>query len=280
MTNTNVNRVRIEPGSTKHSIRVIDLPLANCRVNPNQPRQQFDETALAELASSIEKHGLLQPITVTRDKKNKEGFMVVAGERRFRAFGLLGRDVIPAILTSGNIDEIALIENLQREDLNALEEAEALANLKKKYGYTHIELGQAIGKAQSTISEILKITTLPLKIRKDLRTSDVNKSILIELARIKDKKEQLKYWQDIKERGATVKQARAKKHGQVVKPSVEASQRTLTTAKRMITELERIAGDTSNTVFSSEQYEELLSVYERFVSFVDQEAERHVKQKD
>ncbi|WP_261771972.1 ParB/RepB/Spo0J family partition protein [Nitrosococcus oceani] len=101
--------------------------LTNLRENPDQPRKAFDEAALQKLADSIEQHGLIQSITVASDPGNEEGYMVVAGERRFRAFKQLGRETIPAIVTQGNRDEIALIENLQRENLNPLEEAEALA---------------------------------------------------------------------------------------------------------------------------------------------------------
>ena len=273
---TKTPRIRIEPGQTRESLKIIELPLESIRRNPNQPRKQFDEAALAELAASIEKHGLLQPVTVSKDPRNKNGFLLVAGERRFRAFESLGRDVIPAIYTSGNVDEIALIENLQREDLNAFEEADALARLKKKYGYNNVELGQTIGKARSTVSEILRINDLPRKVKQDVLTSDVNKSVLIELAKVKDKKEQLKLWKDIKDRGVTVRQARATKK-QVPMEEHEldtVSKRTLTSAKRMISELERIAKSNEGKALPGNSYDELLTVYDRFVLFMQEEAQR------
>ena len=144
----------------------MDVPLGDLRASPHQPRKTFDPDGLRELADSIAQHGLLQPITVLRDPKDKNKFVVIAGERRFRAHALLERPAIPAMITTGNADEIALIENLQREDLTPLKEAEALERLQKKYGYIQEELAKAIGKARSTVTNLLKLTSLPPKIKK------------------------------------------------------------------------------------------------------------------
>jgi ParB family transcriptional regulator, chromosome partitioning protein len=265
-------RVRILPGETKHSLRVIDVPLSSCRRNPDQPRQTFDKAGIRELADSIERHGLLQPITVKRDPKNKQGFVVVAGERRFRAFELLGRETIPAVVTSGNADEIALIENLQREDLHPIEEAQALEKLKDKYGYTQEEVGKAVGKDRTTITHLLKLNDLPRKIKEESVTSHVvSKSLLIELSKVADPKKQLSLWKDIKERGVTVRQARAKKQDKEQR-QVSESQRTLTSGKRFVADLERLASE--EVVFDRDKYEELLMVYRRFMAFMDQQASK------
>ena len=260
-----LDRIRIEPNQNQYSLRVIDIPLDVCRLNPHQPRKIFDEGALKDLAASITQHGLLQPVTVTRDKRKKNHFILVAGERRFRAFQSLNRETIPAIVTTGNPAEIALIENLQREDLSAVEEAEALARLKKVHGYNNVELGKAIGKARSTISHLLKINDLPRKIRDEAVEASVSKSVIIELAKIKDKKEQLNLWTDIKERGATVKQIRKQKK---TPEELEESQdkRLISTGKRFVTELERITSGGSD--LSADKYEELLTIYERFVNYM------------
>jgi ParB family chromosome partitioning protein len=259
------------PGQSKDSLKVVDIPLTICKVNPNQPRKLFDDVALRDLAASIDRYGLLQPITVRRDPKNKEGFMVVAGERRFRAFQLLGKETIPAVISSGNADEIALIENLQRENLNPIEEAEGLERLRKKYGYTMKEIGQAVGKAESTISHLLKITDLPRRIKEELANSQTTRSFLIELAKLEDKKAQLKIWDDAKKGGMTIQELRRRKRITEGKSSSD-EQRILTNAKRLVTELERISED--GRAMDAEKYEELLEVYQRFVAFVDQEAER------
>lgn len=270
----NLNRVRIDPSKDKYSLRVIDIPLSSCRANPNQPRKYFDEAALQDLAKSIESHGLIQPITVMRDKKNKNGFVVVAGERRFRAYQLLKRAMISAVVTSGNADEIALIENLQRENLNAIEEAAALQQLKKHHNYNNVELGQTIGKARSTISGILRINDLPKSIKDAVLTSDdVNKSVLLELAKIDDKKEQMKFWKAIKEKGMTVKEARKLKKKVEGKP-LDDSMRILSTGKRFVSDMERIIQQGEGKALDQDKYDELLDLYERFTKMLTEVAEQ------
>lgn len=256
-------RVHIKP---KTELRVIDVPLSSCRPNPDQPRKHFDAAALEDLAASIDRHGLLQPITLKRDPKNKNGYLIVAGERRFRAFQHLKRERISAILSTGNTDEIALIENLQREDLKPLEEAETLLRLQKKYAYTHEELGKAVGKARSTISNLLKLTTLPSKIKRESSSSNLaTKSFLIELSKIKDPKKQLVFWKEAKEKGITVKEARARK-----KPSSSKtvhSKKVIQKGEEFLKELERLATQEQN--LSNENYERLLGIFERLVNFLD-----------
>lgn len=265
-----LSRVRVNPGQTKDSLRVVDIPLSICRTNPQQPRKTFDPKSLQELATSIEQHGLLQPITVKRDPKSKEGFVLVAGERRFRAFELLKRESIPGVVTSGNADEIALIENLQREDLSPLEEAEALERLQKKYNYTQEELAKTIGKARPTITNLLKLTSLPKKIKKECSTSNIaSKSFLIELSKLDDPKKQLAFWNEAKERGVTVREARAKKVASTGRSTSE-TQRTLSMGKRFVRDLERLAADEES--FDLDRYEELLDIFKRFVKLVEQEA--------
>lgn len=265
------SRVRIDPGQTKYSLRIVDVPLQDCRTNPHQPRKVLDSASLQELANSIAQHGLLQPITVRRDPKNKQGFVVVAGERRFRAYELLQRPTIPAVITSGNADEIALIENLQREDLTPLEEAEALERLQKKYGYTQEELAKTVGKARSTITNLLRLTSLPRKIKKECSTSNVaTKSFLIELSKLPNANEQLAFWNEAKERGITVREARARK--QPIREAKVASdaRRTLSTGKRFVSELESLTSH--EEPMSVEKYEELLELFQKFVAFVEREA--------
>src|SRR5687767_6688317 len=117
--------------------RVVEIDLVKLRPNPDQSRRIFDAVALRELANSIEQHGLIQPISIAPDPDpTSEGYIIVAGERRYRAHQLLNRTTIPAIITSGDPAEIAVIENLQRENLHPLEEAHALNNLMQKHRYT------------------------------------------------------------------------------------------------------------------------------------------------
>ena len=140
---------------------VIELPLIEIRSNPYQPRKKFDEELLLELASSIKEHGIVQPIIV---KKSIKGYELVAGERRTRASRLAGMTTIPAIIKDYNdqeMMEIALIENIQRENLNPIEEATALAAIIKSTGMTQEEIGRKFGKSRSHITNILGLLKLP-----------------------------------------------------------------------------------------------------------------------
>ena len=180
--------------------RIIEVDIKKLRQNPDQPRKIIEEASLRELADSIAQHGLIQPIAVAPDSESDEYFIVVAGERRWRACELLGRETIPAIVTQGNPDEIALIENIQREDLTPIEEAEALSKIMERHGYKQEDLGRIIGKAQNTVSETLRLNKLPQTIKDEYRTSDIaniSKSALIELARIKNNEDQLTVWRPI-----------------------------------------------------------------------------------
>lgn len=238
--------------------RIVEVDLDRLAPNPDQPRKRFDENALQELAASIKKHGLIQPVTV----KEAEGdtFILVAGERRYRAHKLLGRTTIAAIVTQGNPDEIALIENLQREDLNPVEAAEALAIMMERYHYSQEELGQTIGKTRVTVNEWLRINTLPQKIKEECRTSDtLHKSVLIELARIDEESEQLRLWEQIKSgRLTTVRAARERKTTQrLPKPTFNQA---VEKGQRFILELKVLAKN--KEALAEPDYRQLVNLYE------------------
>jgi ParB family chromosome partitioning protein len=198
-------------GTSPDLPKIIEVDLAKLRPNPDQPRTTTDPISLEELASSIAKHGLIQPIAVARDPEETEGFIIVAGERRYRAFQHLRKESIPAIITTGDPAEIALIENIQREDLHPLDEARALTRLMQKHGYTQDEVSKVVGKARRTVGELLMLTTLPQPIQEEWRTSAIPKSTLIEIARIDTAQEQLTLWEHVKHGGMTVREARATK---------------------------------------------------------------------
>ena len=187
-------------GTSADFPQIIELKLTQIVPNPDQPRKTFQEESLAELADSIKQHGLIQPITVQHRDEEADTYLLVAGERRFRAFERLGRDTIPAIITTGNAEEIALIENIQREDLNPLEEAEALERMMERHRYTQEQLGQIIGKSQANVSKALGILTLPETIKAEYRTQPlIGKWVLIEIARMKSEADQLAAWNAVKE---------------------------------------------------------------------------------
>ena len=159
------------------------------RDNPYQPRQIFDQQALEELAESVRQKGILQPIIIRKGEDQE--IYLVAGERRLRAAKMAGLEQIPAVLTKGNPVEISLIENLQREDLKPIEEAEALRRMIDEYQYTQEQLAQVVGKARNTITQTLSLNKLPDEIKKECPHADIPKRILIEIAR-KDTAEEMK----------------------------------------------------------------------------------------
>lgn len=145
---------------------IIELDLFELRPNPYQPRKVFNDEALMELANSIKEHGVFQPIIV---KKSIKGYEIIAGERRVRASKLAGLEKIPAIIrdfSDEQMMEIALLENLQRENLSAIEEAYAYKSMLEKLNLTQDELSKKVGKSRSHITNILGLLRLPLEIQK------------------------------------------------------------------------------------------------------------------
>lgn len=167
--------------------------------DPDQPRKYFNPERLSELSKSIKQNGVLQPILVRRDSKAK--IWLVAGERRYRAAQLAGLDVIPATLTTGDPIEIALIENIQRENLKPVEEAEALARLMNHHKYRQEDLAKVIGKARSTVAETLSLNRLPEGIKEECRRADnFSRRLLIEVAKQKTPEKMVSLFRKAKER--------------------------------------------------------------------------------
>ena len=149
----------------KNNDSIIELSLSELRANPYQPRKNFDEEALSELAASIKEHGVFQPIIV---KKSIKGYEIIAGERRFRASKMAGLTTIPAIVKDFSDEEmmqIALLENLQRENLTAIEEAKAYKNIIETMNITQDELAKKVGKSRSHITNILGLLKLPVSVQ-------------------------------------------------------------------------------------------------------------------
>lgn len=141
--------------------RIVSLPLTEIMPNPDQPRKKFDEDQMMDLVDSIREHGVLQPIIVA---PRGERYLIVAGERRWRAANTVGLTDIPAIikeLTDGEIFELALIENIQRADLNPVEEAMGYQQLAERFGYSHEHIAKRMGKSRPQISNSMRLLTLP-----------------------------------------------------------------------------------------------------------------------
>lgn len=150
------------------------LRMSDIEPNRSQPRRNFDEAAINELADSIQQHGLIQPIIV---RPIETGYQIVAGERRWRACRQLGMNEVPAIIrefTDSETAQIALIENIQREDLNPIEEAAAFRSLMDEYKMTQEELSKAVGKSRSTIANSVRLLNLPEPIIEMLRKKEIS----------------------------------------------------------------------------------------------------------
>ena len=186
---------------------VVDLKINDISPNNGQPRKNFNDDALNELASSIEENGVIQPIIVQR---KGEGYRIVAGERRWRAARIAGLSVIPAIVRDLSDQETmaqALIENIQREDLNPIEEASAMDNLLKTHKLTQEQLAKKLGKPRATIANTLRILNLDESLQEFVSRGDLSEGHAKAILALKDKEDQRKVADVIMAREMNVRQA-------------------------------------------------------------------------
>ncbi len=186
------------------------IPIDRLEPNPGQPRVEIGD--LTDLIASIKSVGVLEPLLV-RPAEIGGRFMIISGERRYRASLAAGLAELPCIemhVDDRTVAEIALIENLQRKDLTPFEEAEGLEALATRYGYTHELIAQRIGKSRSTITEALSIATLPADVKDLCRRADISsKSLLLQVVRLKDAAQQRAFVERIRNQGMTRDEARA-----------------------------------------------------------------------
>lgn len=184
---------------------VRELKINEIEPNTNQPRKSFDDEKLQQLADSIKKHGIVQPIIV---KKENDTYRIVAGERRWRAARLAGLSTVPVIikeLSNRQVMEVALIENLQREDLNPVEEAEAYERLMKEYDMTQEEISNTVGKSRPAIANSLRLLNLTEKVKEYLIRGDLTSGHARALLAIEDKEIQEKAAKEIIEKKFNVR---------------------------------------------------------------------------
>ena len=183
------------------------LPVEKIKVNPFQPRKEFDEEALEDLKNSIIENGVIQPVTVSREG---DGYQLISGERRLRAVRKAGFKFIPGYIVEAHEDagklELALIENIQREDLNAIEIALALKSLVTTCNLTQDEIAQKVGKNRSTISNFLRLLKLPAAIQDSIRSKEISSGHARALINLPNRKQQLKVWQQIIRKKMSVRQ--------------------------------------------------------------------------
>lgn len=190
----------------KSKNELMDIDMAMVVPTEAQPRQSFKEDTIKELAESIEKNGLLQPIVVRPMEKGK--YQIIAGERRYRAFKKLGRTMIPAIVRDyedEEVDKLQLVENVQREDLNPYDEAIAYLKLKEKYGLKQDDIAKAVGKSRPYISNMTRLLSLEDEILEMLKKGEITVSHAKLILSVETKEERLKLAHKIKDAGLTVR---------------------------------------------------------------------------
>ncbi len=195
-----------EEVKTQGSSSINEVELVKIKANPNQPRHEFDENALKELADSIKEIGLVQPITV---RKMDDGtYTIIAGERRWRASQLAGLKSIPAYIRTvddENMMEMALVENIQREDLNPMEIALAYQHLIEQYGMTQERLSEKVGKNRSTVTNYLRLLKLPASIQVALKKRELDMGHARTLLSLGNPKLQNKLFSEIKRQRMSVR---------------------------------------------------------------------------
>ncbi len=191
---------------TQGSSSINEVPLSQIHANPDQPRRDFDQESLEELAESLREIGIIQPITL---RKMAEGdYQIIAGERRFRAAGIAGLKTIPAYIRTAddeNVMAMALIENIQREDLNSMEVALACQNLLEVYNMTQEQLSSRIGKKRATIANYIRLLKLPAEIQVALKNKQIDMGHARALLAIDDPMKQLQLFHELTKYGYSVR---------------------------------------------------------------------------
>ncbi len=198
--------ISAEEVRTQGSSYINEVEVSKIKANPNQPRREFDEQALAELADSIKEIGLVQPITV--HKMDDGTYTIIAGERRWRACQMAGLATIPAYIRTvddENMMEMALVENIQREDLNPMEIALAYQHLMEQYGLTQERLSEKVGKNRSTITNYLRLLKLPASIQVALEKRELDMGHARAILSLSDPKQQNRLFARIRKEGMSVR---------------------------------------------------------------------------
>lgn len=191
---------------TEGSSSINEIELSKIVANPNQPRREFDQVALQELADSIAEIGIIQPITLRKISDNE--YQIIAGERRFRASQLANLSTIPAYIRTAddeNVMEMALIENIQREDLNAVEIALAYQNLMEEYNLTQERLSERVGKKRATITNYMRLLKLPAPIQMALQKKQLDMGHARALLTLDSPTKQVKMFEEIMKHGYSVR---------------------------------------------------------------------------
>ena len=198
--------ISTETVSAQGSSTINEVPIDQIEANPDQPRREFDSVALEELANSIKQLGLVQPITVRQLAEHK--FQIIAGERRWRASQLAGLTAIPAYIRTikdENVMELALVENIQREDLNAIEIALAYEHLQEKSGLTQEKVAARVGKSRVAVTNYLRLLKLPAQVQMSLQKREIDMGHARALLSLNSPSQQIKLFHEIQKNAFSVR---------------------------------------------------------------------------
>ncbi len=263
-----------KPASPEVQAMAIEIPIDQISANPHQPRQSMDQEKLQELANSITEHGLIQPLIVTQ---RSAGYQLIAGERRWRASKLAGLTAVPVIIKETSPQqmlELALVENIQRADLNPLEEAEAYAQLMSEFGLTQEAVAERVGKSRTAVANTVRLLNLPKEIKKCLVDGTISEGHARALLSLKRERDQLKALEAIISRGLNVRQTEAivkqlqeeDKSPKLKRPSLTPQDKHLLSRfeSRLGTkvELNRTDGDAGKITIHFYSQEELQAIFE------------------
>lgn len=250
--------------TSEKQVNEIDIGLIFA--NPNQPRKVFDQTALEELAASISKHGVIMPIIVN---KSGDRYMIIAGERRFRASKIAGLSTVPVIIKNYNekqIKEISLIENLQREDLNPIEAATAMRSLMNDYGMTQEELADRIGKSRPAIANTLRLLSLSAEVIKMVANAELSAGHARALVAVPHA-DQIKLAQTAVKEGLSVREVEKRVKDYFDPPEVKAKkkikQELSNELKELISDMQRVLGTKVNAIGNDKKGRIYIDYYTR-----------------
>ena len=188
------------------SSTINEIPLSQIEANPNQPRREFDAEALQELANSIRELGIITPITLRQVDTSR--FQIIAGERRWRASQMVGLQTIPAYIRTindENVMEMALVENIQREDLNAIEIALAYQHLAESSGMTQARISERVGKSRAAVTNYLRLLKLPAQVQMALKDKEIDMGHARALLSLESPSQQIKLFKEVQKQGYSVR---------------------------------------------------------------------------
>lgn len=226
--------ISTEEVSTQGSSTINEVAIDQIDANPNQPRREFDASALEELAASIRQIGIVQPITLRQMEDGR--FQIIAGERRWRASQLAGLTSIPAYIRTikdENVMEMALVENIQREDLNAIEIALAYEHLLEKSGMTQEKVSERVGKSRAAIANYLRLLKLPAQVQMALQKKEIDMGHARALLSLSSPSLQLKLFKEIHKNGYSVRKVEELCHQLNNGEDIQSAKKTISAKKRL-----------------------------------------------